>query len=134
VNAISLKHQRWLLPLGLLALGISLMATFAPRHADAQHTASEKTRIKGDSAGPTVDQQEMNPSDRAITQRIRKAIHRDRSLSIHGRNIKIFIQDGKVILRGPVLSEEEKGNLEAKAISVAGQENVSNQLEVAPSK
>ena len=134
MNAISLKHQRWLLPLGLLALGISLMATFAPRQADAQHTASEKTRIKGDATGPTANQEEMNPSDRAITQRIRKAIHRDRSLSIHGRNIKIFIQDGKVILRGPVLSEEEKGNLEAKAISVAGQENVSNQLEVAPSK
>lgn len=134
MNAISLKYQRLLLTLGLLALGISVMAIFAPRHADAQHPASEKTRIKGDPAGPTANQEEMNPSDRAITQRIRKAIHRDRSLSIHGRNIKIFIQDGKVTLRGPVLSEEEKGNLEAKAISVAGQENVSNQLEVAPSK
>ena len=134
MNAIALKHQRWLLPLGLLALGISLMATFASRQADAQHTASEKTRIKGDATGPTANQEEMNPSDRAITQRIRKAIHHDKSLSIHGRNIKIFIQDGKVTLRGPVLSEEEKGNLEAKAISVAGQQNVSNQLEVAPSK
>jgi osmotically-inducible protein OsmY len=134
VNAISLKYQRWLLPLSLLALGISLMAIFAPRHADARHPASEKTGIKEDSAGPTSDQQDMNLSDRAITQKIRKAIHRDKSLSIHGRNIKIFIQNGKIILRGPVQSEEEKGNLEAKAISVAGQENVSNQLEVAPSK
>jgi hyperosmotically inducible protein len=134
VNAISLKYQRWLRPLGLLALGISLMAIFAPRHADAQHIASENTRIKGDPTGPTADQQYMDPSDRAITQKIRKAIHRDKSLSVHGRNIKIFIQDGKVTLRGPVQSEEEKGNLEAKAISVAGQENVSNQLEVAPSK
>jgi BON domain len=52
----------------------------------------------------------------------------------YGRNIKIFTQDGKVTLRGPVRSEEEKGNLEAKAVSVAGQENVSNQLAVAPSK
>ena len=134
MNAISLKYQRWLLPLGLLALGISLMAISAPRHADAQHPASEKTRIKRDPTGPTADQEDMNPSDRAITQKIRKAIHRDKSLSIHGRNIKISIQDGKVTLRGPVLSEQEKGNLEAKAISVAGQENVSNQLEVAPSK
>jgi hyperosmotically inducible periplasmic protein len=131
VNAISRKYQRWLLPLGLLALGISLMAIFAPRHADAQHPASEKTGIM---AGPTADQQDMNPSDRAITQKIRKAIHRDKSLSIHGRNIKIFIKDGKVTLRGPVQSEVEKGNLEAKAISVAGQENVSNQLDVTPSK
>ena len=134
MNAISLKHQGWLLPLGLLALGISLMAVFSPRHANAQHPASEKTRIKGDPASPTADQEEMNPSDRAITQKIRTAIHRDKSLSIHGRNIRIFIRDGKVTLRGPVESEEEKGNLEAKAISAAGQENVSNQLEIAPSK
>jgi hyperosmotically inducible periplasmic protein len=76
----------------------------------------------------------MDPLDRVITQKIRKAIHHDKSLSAHGRNIKIFIQDGKVTLRGPVQSEEEKGKLEAKAVSVAGQENVSNQLEVAPSK
>ena len=76
----------------------------------------------------------MNPSDRAITQKIRKAIHHDRSLSPYGRNIKIFIQDGKVTLQGPVRSEAEKGNLEAKAVSVAGQENVSNHLEIAPSK
>jgi osmotically-inducible protein OsmY len=76
----------------------------------------------------------MNPSDRAITREIRKAIHHDKTLSTYGRNIKILTQDGKVTLRGPVRSEEEKGNLEAKAASVAGQENVSNQLAVAPSK
>jgi osmotically-inducible protein OsmY len=76
----------------------------------------------------------MNPSDRALTQKIRKAIHHDKSLSTYGRNIKILTQDGKVTLRGPVQSEEEKGNLEAKAVGVAGKENVSNQLAVAPSK
>jgi osmotically-inducible protein OsmY len=76
----------------------------------------------------------MNPSDRAITQKIRKAIHHDKSLSTYGRNIKIFTQKGKVTLRGPVRSEEERRNVEAKAASVAGQENVSNQLEVASSK
>jgi osmotically-inducible protein OsmY len=76
----------------------------------------------------------MNRSDRTLTQKIRKAIHHDKSLSTYGRNIKIFTQDGKVILRGPVRSEEEKGNLEAKAVNAAGQENVTNQLEVALSK
>jgi osmotically-inducible protein OsmY len=76
----------------------------------------------------------MNPSDRALTQTIRKAIHHDKSLSSYGRNIKIFTQHGKVTLRGPVQSEEEKGNLEAKAARAAGQENVSNELKVAPLK
>jgi hyperosmotically inducible protein len=134
VNGSSLKFQRLLLPLGSLALSMSLMATLVPRHHDAQHPAPESTRINEDRTGPTADQQKMNPTDRAITQKIRKAIHHDKSLSTYGRNIKILTQDGKVTLRGPVRSEEEKGNLEAKAVSAAGQENVSNQLEVAPSK
>jgi len=110
------------------------MVTLVPRHVDAQHPASDNTSINKDRIGPTADQQKMNLSDRAITQKIRKAIHHDRCLSSYGRNIKIFIQDGKVTLRGPVGSEEEKGNLGAKAASVAAQENVTNQLEVAPSK
>jgi hyperosmotically inducible protein len=134
VNGSSLKFQRLLLPLGSLALSISLMATLVPRHHDAQHPAPDNTKINKDQTGPTADQQKMNPSDRAITQKIRKAIHHDKSLSTYGRNIKILTQDGKVTLRGLVRSEDEKGNLEAKAVSVAGQESVSNQLEVAPSK
>jgi osmotically-inducible protein OsmY len=113
---------------------MSLMPSLVPHHQKAQHAGVDNTGTNEDSTGPTADQQKMNPSDRAITQKIRKAIHRDKSLSNYGRNIKIFIQEGKVTLRGPVLTEEEKGNLDAKAASVAGQENVSNQLEVVPSK
>ncbi len=76
----------------------------------------------------------MNSSDRAITQKIRKAIHEDKSLSTYAHNIKIITQDGKVTLRGPVRSEDEKSNLQAKAAEIAGQDNVTNQLEVAPPK
>jgi osmotically-inducible protein OsmY len=76
----------------------------------------------------------MNPADCAITQKIRKAIHDDTSLSTHAHNIKIITQDGKVTLRGPVRSDDEKANLEAKAVSVAGQDNVTDLLEVAPPK
>jgi hyperosmotically inducible protein len=68
----------------------------------------------------------MNPSDRAITQKIRKAIHHDKDLSIYAHNIKIITQDGKVTLRGPVRSEDEKSSLQAKAVAVAGQDNVTN--------
>jgi hyperosmotically inducible protein len=133
-NGSSLKVQRLLLTLGSLALGMSLMAALVPRHLDAQPPAPDNTNLNEEQTGLTADQQKMNPSDRALTQKIRKAIHHDRSLSVYGRNIKIFTQHGKVTLRGPVQSEEEKGNLEAKAVSAAGQENVSNQLKVAASK
>jgi len=76
----------------------------------------------------------MNSSDRAITQKIRKVIEEDKSLSTYAHNIKIITQDGKVTLRGPVRSEDEKNNIQAKAVAVAGEGNVTNQLEIAPSK
>jgi hyperosmotically inducible periplasmic protein len=134
MNGSPLSLQRFLLLLGSLAFGLSLLAALIPRHVDAQHLAPDNNSINKDGTGPTADQRKMSLADRAITQKIRKAIHHDNGLSLDGRNIKIFLQDGKVTLRGPVRSAEEKGNLEAKAASVAGQANVTNQLEVAPSK
>ena len=59
---------------------------------------------------------------------------KDKSLSTYAHNIKIITQDGKVTLKGPVRSEEEKASIESKAVAIAGQNNVTNQLEVAPPK
>jgi hyperosmotically inducible periplasmic protein len=134
MNGRSLKLSWSFLPLGSLVFCVSLMATPIPRYQDAQQPAPDNTKKNKDQTSPTADQQKMNPADRAITQKIRKAIHEDKSLSTYAHNIKIITQDGKVTLRGPVRSEEERSNLEAKAVSVAGQENVTNQLEVAPPK
>jgi osmotically-inducible protein OsmY len=69
-------------------------------------------------------------SDRDIMQKIRKAVMGDKSLSTYGHNVKIISQHGKVTLKGPVHSEEEKQNIEAKAVEVAGAGNVTNMLEV----
>jgi osmotically-inducible protein OsmY len=129
-----IKSQRILLALGSLALGVSLMAMAVPRYQYSQQTAPDNTKKNKDQPSPTADQQKMNPADRAITQKIRKAVHDDTSLSTYAHNIKIITQDGKVTLRGPVRSEEEKNSLQAKAVTIAGQENVTNQLEIAHSK
>jgi hyperosmotically inducible protein len=129
-----IKSQRLLLALGSLALGVSLMAAPVPRYQYSQQTAPDNTKKNKDQTSPTADQQKINPTDRAITQKIRKAVHGDTSLSSYAHNIKIITQDGKVTLRGPVRSEDEKNNLQAKAVTVAGQDNVTNQLEIAPSK
>ena len=134
MNGRSFKSLRLLLPLGSLVFCVSLMAIPTPQSQDNQLPAPDNTKTNKDQAGPTADQQKTNPSDQAITQKIRKAIHEDQSLSSYAHNIKVITQDGKVTLRGPVRSEEEKSNLEAKAVSVAGQENVTDKLEVTPSK
>ena len=128
------KLQRLLLPLGSMVFCVSLVATPIPQYQNTQQAAPDNTKKNKDQRSPTADQQKMNPSDRAITQKIRKAVHDDSSLSTYAHNIKIITQDGKVTLRGPVRSEEEKNNLQAIAVTVAKEENVTNQLEVAPSK
>ncbi len=80
----------------------------------------------------TAQQQKMDPADRNITKQIRSSIIDDKSLSTYAHNIKIITQDGKVTLKGPVRSADDKASIEAKAVAVAGADNVTNQLRVAP--
>jgi hyperosmotically inducible periplasmic protein len=134
MNRSSNKLPRVLMTLCSVMFSVALMAAPVRHFQDAQQPAPDNTKKNKDQTPPTADQQKMNSSDREITQKIRKAIHEDKSLSTYAHNIKIISQDGKVTLRGPVRSEDEKSNLQAKAVTVAGAENVSNQLEVAPAK
>src|ERR1035438_4058037 len=85
-----IKSQRLLLALGSLALGASLMAMPVPRNQDNQQTAPDNTKNNKDQTSPTADQQKNNPSDRVITQKIRKAVHDDTSLSTYAHNITII--------------------------------------------
>ena len=81
----------------------------------------------------TADQQKMNAADQELTQKIRKAIVADKSLSTYAHNVKIISQDGVVTLKGPVRSSEEKKAIVAKAVAAAGNENkVTDQITVAP--
>jgi hyperosmotically inducible periplasmic protein len=133
MNRNRMQLAKLFLPLGSLVFCAALVATPLPRKQDPQ-PAADNTKKNKDQASPTADQQKMNASDREITQKIRKAIHDDSALSNYAHNIKIITQDGKVTLRGPVRSEDEKNDLQVKAVAVAGKENVTNQLEIAPPK
>ena len=82
------------------------------------------------SAVPTPGDQGNNASDLKITQQIRQAVMADGSLSFTAKNVKIITQNGKVTLRGPVKSEDERNRIEVAARKVAGAAQVDNQLEV----
>jgi osmotically-inducible protein OsmY len=82
----------------------------------------------------TADQAKETTSDREIMQKIRKAVVDDKSLSTYGHNVKIISEHGKVTLKGPVHTDDERKNIEAKAIEVAGAGNVTNQLSVKADK
>jgi len=57
---------------------------------------------------------------------------KDKSLSTYAHNVKVIARDGAVTLKGPVRSEEEKQAVEAKAVEVAGQGKVTDEISVAP--
>lgn len=86
-------------------------------------------RDRASTAKTPLDQNE-NKADIKITAAIRKRVV-DAKLSIDARNVKIITQDGKVTLRGPVKTEEEKQRIEEIAVAVAGADRVDSQLEVA---
>ncbi len=86
-----------------------------------------------DSQRPTADQAGNQMSDRDIMQKIRKSVVSDTSLSTYAHNVKIISQNGKVTLKGPVKSDQEKQNVEAKATSVVGSGNVDNDLTISQS-
>ena len=113
---------------------IASLAIAAISIAQAQ-TAPDNTRQNSaDTTNKTAsaDMQKNDKHDLALTQQIRASIVADKSLSTYAHNIKIITQDGKVTLKGPVRSEDDKASIESKAVAVAGAGNVTNELEVAP--
>ena len=59
---------------------------------------------------------------------IRRSVVKDKTLSVYAHNVKIISKGGMVTLKGPVHSDDEKKNIEAKAVAVAGDGNVTDQI------
>jgi hyperosmotically inducible protein len=85
-----------------------------------------------DATEVTADQQKQNKPDLEVTREIRRAVVKDDTLSTYAHNVKIITKDGNVTLKGPVNSNEEKANIERKALDIAGQGHVVDQIEVLP--
>ena len=83
-----------------------------------------------DGSSPTPMDQGQSQSDLDITQKIRKAVMANDTLSFTAKNVKIITLDGKVTLRGPVNTPEERASIEALALKIAGVKSVDSQLEV----
>lgn len=84
-----------------------------------------------DGAALLPTDQNENKTDIGITANIRQQVVAT-EMSVAAQNVKIITQDGKVTLRGPVKTAEEKQRIEEMARSVAGADKVESFLEVAP--
>jgi osmotically-inducible protein OsmY len=115
-------------------LGVALSL---PAQTTQKQTAPDNTKTNErdhSKANPVPTHQNENDTDLKLTQDIRRAITKDKSLSSYAHNVKVITQNGNVTLRGPVRSADEKATVEAKAAEVAGANHVKSELEVAPAK
>jgi hyperosmotically inducible periplasmic protein len=126
------QHRRRLICAFAIASGLLVPVVQAGAQTPADNTkVNQRDRAKG---ATTADQQKENANDREITQKIRRALMNDKTLSTYAHNVKIVSVDGQVTLKGPVRTAAEKQTVEAKAIEVAGADRVTNQISIAPMK
>ncbi len=86
-------------------------------------------RDRNDAAKTPFDQKE-NQADIKITADIRKRVV-DSEMSTDAKNVKIITENGRVTLRGPVKSADEKAKIKSIAGEIAGSDKVDDQLEIA---
>ena len=107
--------------------GVSVAQDKPPDNTKTNERDRSKTQ-------PTADQAKNTTNDREIMQKIRQSVMADKTLSTYAHNVKIISQHGKVTLKGPVRSEEEKTAIMKMATDVAGDGNVTDQISIAPEK
>jgi hyperosmotically inducible protein len=124
-------------PLQLFAVAVVATALAAPATSFAQGQSTPPAATSPDNSAnnkgqtTTADQQSGVSADRMLTQKIRKAIIADKSLSMYGHNVKIITRDGAVTLKGPVHTDDEKQAIGSIAANAAGSpDKITNDLTV----
>jgi len=118
----------------ILFLALAATATMSACKKNSEQPPAADNTAQNDrdrAATPTADNAGNNPVDRDLTQKIRKAVMDDGSLSTNAHNAKIVVQNGTVTLVGPVASDAERTKVEQIAAANAGDRKIINQLEVA---
>lgn len=117
-----------------VALGVAGPGVCADKDAAPNADNTKMNKQMKENKELTADQQSENAADRKLTQKIRRAVVKNKSLSLYAHNVKIITRNGAVTLKGPVRTEEEKMTIEKTAAKIAGKGKVTNELEVAPTK
>jgi hypothetical protein len=84
----------------------------------------------GDNQTQTPLEQGNSQADRNTTAKIHAEINADKDMSANARSVQVATVDGRVTLRGPVNTAEEKRIIGEIANRIAHDGNVDNQLEV----
>jgi hyperosmotically inducible protein len=124
--------HRYLGVLAFLLLFVSAWAQDTPAASQAAGDNSKVNQQDRQSTEPTADQQKNDSSDLQLSREVRQSLVKDKSLSTYAHNIKVIAQNGKVTLKGPVRSDDERAAVLPKATQVAGEANVNDEMTVVP--
>jgi osmotically-inducible protein OsmY len=127
-----MHSQKWAVP-GAVVLAVLSTPVLSLRAQTPPDNTKVNARDRAKGAA-TADQQKENGTDRDLTQKIRRALMEDKTLSTYAHNVKVIAQGGQVTLKGPVRSDAERKAVESKAVEVAGAGHVTNQMSVAPAR
>ena len=116
---------------GVMVAHVTAQKNTAPKQQEGGLAPDDTGRNARDRDGSTVTPMDQSgePRDVNLTKDIRKALMADDSLSMLAKNVKIITINGKVTLRGPVKTAEEKSRIVKKAKGLA-KGPVDDQLEV----
>ena len=106
----------------------AFLLAFSALAQDADNTERNATDRSNQTLTPL--DQGNNKADLATTAQIRKDIMAAKNMSVNAQNVKIITNAGKVTLRGPVNTAEEKRLIGEIAVKCASPGSVDNQLEV----
>ena len=98
----------------------------------ADNSQSNSAAVNSTMKPSTADGQSNSSSDVTRTQQIRKSVMADKHLSMYAHNVKIVAVNGAVTLNGVVRSDHEKHVVQMRAQAIAGKDNVTNDLTIAP--
>jgi hyperosmotically inducible protein len=118
---------------GLLSLSGAVLAEQNAAIYLAENSPLDNTQQNvrdKDNTTLTPQNQKQDKTDIKITAHIRKAVHKDKSLSIDAHNAKIITRNRVVTLRGPVETEAESLKLQEISTKMHGVVQVDNQLEI----
>jgi hyperosmotically inducible protein len=113
-------------------LGALGLASPWSRFSEQTPKNAQATRPSDSPASASADEPPQSARDREVARKIRRAVVTDKSLSVRAHNIKIIAKNGMVTLKGVVRSDREKTAIAAKAIEIAGANNVKDEMTVKP--
>ncbi|HEY6991008.1 MAG TPA: BON domain-containing protein [Bryobacteraceae bacterium] len=128
---MSNKRITSMLSRALMAASLSIGPLQAVQNTTAKPPDNTRMNKRDKSQSePTADQGKNNLSDRQLMSHIRRDVTKDKTLSTYAHNVKIIAEHGKVTLKGPVRSDDEKRTIEEYARKYAGDGNVTNELDI----